>query len=95
MGWKPILVYINLLEKKGCYQRFLRWSWAVTGNMEDFLQGQVDNIGDWAVTYAYRSYLLSLVVRHGVKAFDHFAVGEKFALFFVLTIFFAQWLQVA
>ena len=55
MGWKPILECIKRLDKKWCYKRFLERGWAVTGNMEGFLNWQVENIWDCAVAYAYES----------------------------------------
>ena len=49
------LEYFKLLDKERSYIHFLKVGWEKAGNMEDFLDWEVDNNWDWAVQYTHNS----------------------------------------
>ena len=53
MGWELILNHLKLRDADRSYSHFLGVGWEETGNVEDFLDWQVDNIDNLAVDYAY------------------------------------------
>ena len=58
MGWAPILAHFKEMGKDRSYDCFLEIGWEATGgNVEYFLDWQVDNIEDWAIAYAFNNRL--------------------------------------